>query len=212
MTGMIGGGGGGGGGGSGGRRRAESQLTAQENSAAEGARQEERMTQPISNLLVPARASVGLKALDGGVVGDKRSMPDAPDPSHLDGCQGRNRVAGAAGPKWLAEMQRNKKLRKDGEARNLSREERKMMVIMRQIEEMEQKQKANNRAGAPGPRSTHLEGRVGHGSEKRRESDACDTSTLWNLVECQVCASTQDEERMILCDVCDGGRSTASVF
>ena len=34
---------------------------------------------------------------------------------------------------------RNKELRRDYEARNLSREERKMMVIMRQIEEMEQK-------------------------------------------------------------------------
>jgi len=27
----------------------------------------------------------------------------------------------------------------------------------------------------------------------------------WDLVECQKCSSTQDEERMILCDVCDGG-------
>jgi hypothetical protein len=33
-------------------------------------------------------------------------------------------------------------------------------------------------------------------------------STLWDLVECQVCGSTQDEERMILCDVCDGGTRT----
>ena len=33
----------------------------------------------------------------------------------------------------------NKKLRRDDEARNLSREERKMTAIMRQIEEMEQR-------------------------------------------------------------------------
>ena len=57
---------------------------------------------------------------------------------------------------------RNKELRRDYEARNLSREERKMMVIMRQIEEMEQKETALKAA----PRSTQLEGRVGHGNEK----------------------------------------------
>ena len=34
-------------------------------------------------------------------------------------------------------------------------------------------------------------------------------STLWDLVECQVCGSAQDEERMILCDVCDGGTCAA---
>jgi hypothetical protein len=32
-------------------------------------------------------------------------------------------------------------------------------------------------------------------------------STLWDLVECQVCGSAEDEARMILCDVCDGGTS-----
>jgi hypothetical protein len=30
-------------------------------------------------------------------------------------------------------------------------------------------------------------------------------STLWDLVDYQVCGSAQDEERMILCNVCDGG-------
>ncbi len=41
-----------------------------------------------------------------------------------------------------AEM-RSKELRRDGEARNLSREDRKMMAIVRQIEEMEHKEKAD---------------------------------------------------------------------
>jgi hypothetical protein len=70
---------------------------------------------------------------------------------------------------------RYKELRLDCEARNLSREERKMIFIMRQIEEMEQKETALKAA----PRSTQLEGRsrVGHGNEKvgekRRFRDAC---------------------------------------
>jgi hypothetical protein len=46
---------------------------------------------------------------------------------------------------------RNKELRRDSEARTLSREERNMMVIIRQNEEMEQKETS--------PRSTQLEGR-----------------------------------------------------
>ena len=49
-----------------------------------------------------------------------------------------------------------------------------MTVITRQIEEMEQKEKAVK----AGPGSTQLEGRVGHGhekvGEKRRVRDACD--------------------------------------
>jgi hypothetical protein len=52
---------------------------------------------------------------------------------------------------------RNKELRRDSEARTLSREERNMMVIIRQNEEMEQKETALKAA----PRSTQLEGRVG---------------------------------------------------
>ena len=31
------------------------------------------------------------------------------------------------------------------------------------------------------------------------------TSTLWDRLECQVCSSAEEEARMILCDVCDGG-------
>ena len=65
-------------------------------------------------------------------------------------------------------------MRWDGEAHDLSREEREMTAIMRQIEEMEQKEKAVK----AGPGSTQLEGRVGHGNEKvgekRRVRDACD--------------------------------------
>ena len=38
---------------------------------------------------------------------------------------------------------RSKELRRDGEARNLSREDRKMMAIVRQIEEMEHKEKVD---------------------------------------------------------------------
>ncbi len=89
----------------------------------------------------------------------------------------------AAGPNLdQAEMQWNKKLRRDGSARNLSREERKRgaqddgdprSAIMRQIEGMEQKEKAVK----AGPCLTHLEGRVGHENEKvgekRRVRDAC---------------------------------------
>ena len=97
------------------------------------------------------------------IVGYKRSAPDAPDTSD-DGSQPeRGKEAEAAGPKLdQAERQRNKKLRRDGEARNLSREERKMTAIMRQIEEMQQTEKAVK----AGPCSTQLEGRVGHGNEK----------------------------------------------
>jgi hypothetical protein len=107
-------------------------------------------------------------------VGYKRSAPDAPDTS--DGSQPeRGKEAEAAGPKLdQAARQRNKKLRRDGDARNPSREERKMTAIMRQIEEMEQKEKAVK----AGPCFTQLEGSVGHGNEKvgekRRFRDACD--------------------------------------
>ena len=110
------------------------------------------------------------------IVGFKRSAPDAPDTSDDDGSQPeRGKQAEAAGPKLdQAERQRNKKLRRDGEARNVSREERKMTAIMRQIEEMEQKETAVK----AGPCFTQLEGRVGHGNEKvgekRRFRDACD--------------------------------------
>jgi hypothetical protein len=68
----------------------------------------------------------------------------------------------------------NTKPRRDGEARNLSREERRVTAIMRQIEEMEQEEKAVK----PGPCLTQLEGRVWHGNEKlgekRRFRDTCD--------------------------------------
>ena len=108
--------------------------------------------------------------------GYKRSAPDAPDTSDDDCSQPeRGKEAEAAGPKLdQAERQRNKKLRQDGEARNLLREERKMAANMRQIEEMEQKEKAVQ----AGPCSTQLEGSVGRGNEKvgekRRFRDACD--------------------------------------
>jgi hypothetical protein len=62
-----------------------------------------------------------------------------------------------------AARQRNKKLRRDGEAGNLSREERKMTAIMWQIEEMEQREKAV-KAGPCSPQS-QLEGSVGRGNK-----------------------------------------------
>jgi len=106
--------------------------------------------------------------------GDKRSALDAPDTSDDDGCQGRGKEAGAAGPQLEKVEMRNKKLRRDGEARNLSREERKLTAIMRQIEEMEQ----NAKAVKAGPCSTQLEGSVERVNEKvgekRRFRDACD--------------------------------------
>jgi len=67
----------------------------------------------------------------------------------------------------------NKNLRHDGEARNLSREERKMLAIMRQIQEMEHTEKVVK------PRTgTELEDRVwrhgnAHVGEKRGPGDTC---------------------------------------
>jgi hypothetical protein len=92
------------------------------------------------------------------IVGDKRSAPDAPDTDDDDGSQPeRGHEAEAAGPKLdQDERQRTKKMRRDGEARNLSREERKMTASMRQIEEMEQ----NEKAVKAGPCLNQLEGRV----------------------------------------------------
>ncbi len=107
-------------------------------------------------------------------MGYKRSAPDAPDTSDDDGSQPeRGKESEAAGPKLdQAAGQRNKKPRRDGEARNLSRVVRKTMAIMRQIEEMEQKEKAIK----AGPCFIQLDG--GHGNEKvgekRRFRDACD--------------------------------------
>ena len=69
------------------------------------------------------------------MVGYKRSASDTPDTSDDDGSQPdqgearklRQRAQGL-------ERQRTKKLRRDGKARNLLREEPKMTVIMWQIE------------------------------------------------------------------------------
>ena len=111
--------------------------------------------------------------------GDKRSALDAPDTDDDDGCAEQGEGAGAAGPKAEQAGTRSKKLRRDGETRNLSQQQREerqaVMAIIRQIEAMEYKEQAA-KAGAW---STGLEGRVGHGSgkvgEKRRFGDACNT-------------------------------------
>jgi hypothetical protein len=79
---------------------------------------------------------------------------------------------------------RNLNLRWDGEARNLSQQQREerqtVMTIIRQIEKMECKQKTTR----AGDWSTGLAVRVGHASgkvgEKRRFGDACDTG--WDEV------------------------------
>jgi hypothetical protein len=103
-----------------------------------------------------------------------RVRGDAPVTSDDDGSQPeQGKEAEAAEPKLeQAERQRNKKLRRDGEARNLPREERKMTASMRQIEEMQQ----NEKAVKAGPGSTQFEGR--HENEKVGEKrwfrDACD--------------------------------------
>jgi hypothetical protein len=54
--------------------------------------------------------------------GDKRSALDASDTDDDDGCGEQGGGAGAAGPNPGPAGTRNKKLRRDGEARNLSRE------------------------------------------------------------------------------------------
>jgi hypothetical protein len=138
---------------------------------------DEDMQQHIISVLCKGRADGGIWGGAGGEAQEKACNVNKkrPDTSDDEACQGRGKGAGAAGPKHEQTEMRNKELRRDCEARNLSREERKMMVIMRQIEEMEQKETALKAA----PRSTQLEGRVGHGNEKvgekRRFLDACGT-------------------------------------
>ncbi len=103
-----------------------------------------------------------------------RVRGEAPITSDDDGSQPeQGKEAEAAGPKLeQAESQRNKKLSRDGEARNLTQEERKMTASMRQIEEIEQ----NGKAVKAGPGSIQFEGR--HENEKVGEKgwfrDACD--------------------------------------
>jgi hypothetical protein len=105
--------------------------------------------------------------------GDKRSALDATDTDDDDDCAEQGEGAGAAGPK-PERTGTTKKVRRHGDARNLSqqeREERKtVMVIIRQIEETQYKEQSA-KAGAW---LTGLEGRVGHASgkvgEKRRLS------------------------------------------
>jgi hypothetical protein len=108
--------------------------------------------------------------------GDKRSTLDAPDTDDDDRCAEQDEGAGAAGPKPEQAGTRNKRLRRNGEARHVSQREREerqaVMAIIRQIEEMEYKTKA-------GAWSSGLEGKVGRGrgkvGEKRRCREACDT-------------------------------------
>ncbi len=97
-------------------------------------------------------------------MGNKRSAPDTSDD---DGSQPeRGKEAEAAGPKRdQADRQRNKKLSRYDEAHNLSREERKKPDTIRQIEEMEQTEKAVT----AGPCSTQSEGSVGNVNEKEGE-------------------------------------------
>ncbi len=136
---------------------------------------EEDMQQHITSVLCKGRADGGIWGEAGGEAQEKECKVKKNRDTSDEGCQERGKGAGAADPKHEQTEMRNKELRRDCEARNLSREERKMMIIMRQIEEMEQKEKAVKAA----PWSTQLEGRVGHGNEKvgekRRFREACDT-------------------------------------
>jgi hypothetical protein len=56
--------------------------------------------------------------------GDKCSALDAPDTDDDDGCAEQGDGAGASLPKPHQTWTRNKKLRRDGEARNLSQQQR----------------------------------------------------------------------------------------
>ena len=95
------------------------------------------------------------------------------------GCQRRTEDRGISDSEHRDELEqaemRSKELTRDGKARNLSREARKVLAIMRQIEEMEKKEKTD-KADAW---SNQLERRVGHGNEKvgekRRFHEACNT-------------------------------------
>jgi hypothetical protein len=111
--------------------------------------------------------------------GDKRSAIDTPDTDDDDGCAEEGEGAGVAGPKPEQAWTRNKKVRRDGEARNLSQQKREecqtVMDIIQQIEEKEYKEKTVK----TGAWSTGLDDRVGNASgkvgEKRRFEDTYDT-------------------------------------
>jgi hypothetical protein len=99
---------------------------------------DEDMQQHIISVLCKGRADGGISGGAGGEAQEKACNVNKkrPDTSDDEACQGRGKAGGAAGPKHEQTEMRYKELRLDCEARNLSREERKMMVIMRQIEEM----------------------------------------------------------------------------
>ena len=71
-------------------------------------------------------------------VGDKRDAPDASDALDDDDCAEQGAGTAAAGPNPEQGEMRNKKLRRDGGARNLPRPEERKTAIIRQIEEMAQ--------------------------------------------------------------------------
>jgi hypothetical protein len=124
---------------------------------------EEDMQQQITSVLCKGRADGEIRGGAGGEAQEKayKVKTRRPDTTDDDGCQGRGKGAGAAGPKHEPTEMRNNELRRDCEARNMSREERKMMAIMRQIEEMEHMEKRVKAA----PLLTQLEGRVRRGNE-----------------------------------------------
>ena len=113
-----------------------------------------------------AKASlvVRLVQVQGEKLKNRRASEEqAPRRCDDDGCQGRVKEAGAAGPKHGPTGMRNTELRRDGESRTLLREERKLRAIMQQIEEMEHKDK---------DKTVNGNAQV---SENRRFRDACDT-------------------------------------
>ena len=126
------------------------------------------MQQHITNVLCKGRADGGIWGGAGGEAQEKacKVKQKRPDTSNDDGCQGSSKGAGASVRKVEEAEMRSKELRRNGEARNLSREERKMLAIVRQIEEMERKEKAVKAVSEAGAWRTQLGGRAGHGNEK----------------------------------------------
>jgi hypothetical protein len=64
--------------------------------------------------------------------------------------------------------------------------------------------KKRSSADGKTPRSSNA-GIDGPDSGRSKASHGPGTDNPWDLVECQKCGSQHDEERMVLCDVCDAG-------
>jgi len=56
-----------------------------------------------------------------------------------------------------------------------------------------------------GARAGKMKHEHAHDAAVHAEGHTGDAQNPWDLVECQQCGSTEGEDRMILCDMCDGG-------